>query len=290
MFQDAIGIVRPSWSFDLALVCQRFAGGVLDPEPEELIRAIETLGKSLPEPVTQLERVVLRDRLRSATDNAARQFHAQFHRLVSHECHEANRPVYQSLAWEDFDPSPHELLAQWATRYLQDFAKLHAWPPPMRAARIIRSSFESPLEVGRLARAVGCARSGLIRSFTDAYGVPMGDYQARCRVKSAFGRLRAADSNVGAIAFAVGYHSTKNFYRALRHLTGMTPSEVRGLSDERAEAISNTLLRLPAPTFNRFNGNRTRRRCRASTEPMFVAARRKEHDHHALVRTAARPL
>jgi AraC-like DNA-binding protein len=141
------------------------------------------------------------------------------------------------------------LLAKWVTEYLEDFARSHGWPPTMRAARVIRNSFEKPLDVDRIARAVGCARSGLIRSFKDVYGMSMGDYQTRCRVRSAFGMLRAPDSNVGAAAFHVGYQSTKNFYRALRELTGMTPSQVRELRDDVAKEIVDALVQLPATVF-----------------------------------------
>jgi transcriptional regulator GlxA family with amidase domain len=119
----------------------------------------------------------------------------------------------------------------------------------MRAAREIRSSFEKPLDTWRIARTVGCARSGLIRSFNVAYGMSMGDYQARCRIRPAFGMVREPDSNVSA-AFQAGYKSTKNFYRALREHTGLTPSQVRRLTDDAADEILNTRLCLPARTFS----------------------------------------
>jgi AraC-like DNA-binding protein len=243
------GFVRAQWSFDLALVCQRFVGGVLAPEPEELIRAVDDLRNGLPVPDSQIERLVLRDRLRIATENAARQFHDQFHRHISRECAYAQPTMRRALPWDDFDCSPSQLLAQWVTGYLEEFAGSHGWPPPMRAARVIRGSFEKPLDVDRIARAVGCARSGLIRSFKDVYGMSMGDYQTRCRVRSAFGMLRASESNVGAAAFQAGYQSTKNFYRVLRELTGMTPSQVRELRDEDAQRILDNRLQLPAGTF-----------------------------------------
>lgn len=75
----------------------------------------------------------------------------------------------------------------------------------------------------------------------------MGHYLTRCRVGAAFGPLRDPDSNVGAIAFGVGYQSTKNLYRALHELTGMTPSQVRHLTNEEAERVLQSQLRLPPP-------------------------------------------
>ena len=58
--------------------------------------------------------------------------------------------------------------------------------------------------------------------------------------------LRRPGSNVGAVACEVGYHSAKNFYRALQGLTGLTPSEIRQLPESEAVRMLAT-LDLPAP-------------------------------------------
>jgi AraC-like DNA-binding protein len=250
MFSASIGIVRAQWSFQVALACQRFAGAVLEPEPDQLVRAVDTLARDLPVPESQTERFMLRDRLRIATENAAHQFHAQFHRYIPHRCDGGRIAVRRSISWDNFDLNSSRLLVEWASGYLEEFVRSHEWPAPMRAAHVIRSSFEQPLDTWRIARTVGCARGGLIRSFKGAYGMSMGDYQARCRIRAAFGMVREPDSNVGAAAFQVGYRSTKNFYRALREHTGLTPSQVRRLTDDAANEILKTRLHLPAPTFS----------------------------------------
>jgi AraC-like DNA-binding protein len=241
--------VRAEWSFDLARVCQRFAGAALDPEPEHLIGAVNELANALPEPASHVERLVLRDRLHIATESAGRQFHGQFHREISSECHNGRVAISRAVRWDDFDCTPHQFLARWVEGFLRAFAQSHAWPPPVQAARLIRHAYDKPFDVRAIARTVGCARSVLIRSFKEAHGISMGEYQTRCRVSSAFTQLRIRDSNVGAVAFSVGYQSTKNFYRALRDVTGMTPTAVRELSDEGATRIANTMLRLPTATF-----------------------------------------
>ena len=51
----------------------------------------------------------------------------------------------------------------------------------------------------------------------------------------ALGRVR--DEKVEALALSVGYRSAKNFYRAFRQLTGMTPTGFRRLFTERAAAL-----------------------------------------------------
>jgi AraC-like DNA-binding protein len=242
----ANGVVRNQWSFEVALACQRFVGGVLDPEPEHLTQAVEALAGSLPVPESQAEAFILRDRLRTAMHCAAHQFHAEFHRLIPYACEYRHSTGGERLNWDDFDVDPGHLLRQWASDYLDEFARSHTWSAPLTAARLIRHSFEKPLNLGRLARTVGCARSGLIRCFNDTFGMSMGDYHARCRIRPTLAMLREPDSNVGAAAFQVGYHSTKNFYRALRKLTGMTPSQVRQISHERVDHLLDTVLRLPS--------------------------------------------
>jgi hypothetical protein len=75
MFFVPSSSVRTQWSFDVALACQRFVGGVIEPEPEELVLAVHALVNSLPAPESPAESFILRDRLRIVTQNAADQFH-----------------------------------------------------------------------------------------------------------------------------------------------------------------------------------------------------------------------
>jgi AraC-like DNA-binding protein len=174
---------------------------------------------------------------------------AQFHRCMLHDCDYRWKKIGTAMDWNNFDRTPGVLLTEWVNEYLKEFAKSHEWPAPVRVASMIRTSFKKPLNVELLARSVGCARSGLIRSFKDAYGMSMGDYQARCRIRPAINLLRSPKSNVGEAAFRVGYCSTKNFYRALRDLTGMTPTQLRELSNEGTDKLLNAVvLLLPLAT------------------------------------------
>jgi AraC-like DNA-binding protein len=248
MFDVPSAAVRTQWSFDVARACQRFVGGVIDPEPDELVRAVEILVHSLPIPDSSVESFVLRDRLRIVTQNAADQFHAQFHRYVRSTCDSRWKKIDTAVDWQDFDRTPSALLTTWVSEYLAEFATSHEWPAPVRVARLIRGSFTKPLNIERLARSVGCARSGLSRSFKAAFGMSMGDYHARCRIRPAINLLRHPTSNVGEAAFTVGYGSTKNFYRALRDLTGMTPTQLRELSHEGADDLLNAVVLLPLAT------------------------------------------
>jgi AraC-like DNA-binding protein len=154
------------------------------------------------------------------------------------------------MDWNDVHVTAEQLLLNWVTAYLASFERSHEWPAPVRAARLIRSTFRSAWDIEQLARRVGCSRTHLIRSFKEAYGMSLGAYHTRCRTRSAVAMLRRPGSNVGAVGFEVGYHSAKNFYRARRGLTGLTPSEIRHLSGSEAAAMLAT-LDLPAPTLLR---------------------------------------
>lgn len=240
-------LVHSQWSFELAAACQRFAGHTLDPEPEQFRLAIATFSRDLPETTTAAERMILRDRLRLATESAGHQFHAQFHRYFGRSCggHISPRHSWYSTddGWEIDD-----VLFRWAADYLQAFEKTHRWPGQVRAARHLRHHFGEPLNITQLARLVACGRGTLVRTFAATFGMSIVEYHTRCRIRAAFDQLRDPGSNVGEVAFAVGYRSRKNFYRALRSHTGLTPSQVRQLGDEeRRAARIEFLLELPRP-------------------------------------------
>jgi AraC-like DNA-binding protein len=243
-------LMRAEWMFELAAAGQRFAGNVLDPEPEQLQLAVAALIHEVPRPKTVAERVMLRDRLRILTDAAGRQFHRQFHRYFSSPCG-GDAAAGPDTHAHDLGLGVEDVLARWLSDYLSAFEQTHQWPGSVRAARHIRARFDQPLSIDDLARLVACSRGALIRSFAARFGISIAEYQSRCRVRAAFDCLREPGSNVGEIAFAVGYRSRKNFYRALQSRTGLTPSQVRDLDDEEAAHIAAYALTLPRPAADR---------------------------------------
>lgn len=106
--------VRTQWNFELASACQQFACDVLDPEPEQLMHAAHVLGASLPTPESQAERFTLRDRLLATTQNAAHQFHRQFHRVSPprSDCRWSFRGTARD--WHNFEMRRTDLLTDWA--------------------------------------------------------------------------------------------------------------------------------------------------------------------------------
>jgi AraC-like DNA-binding protein len=52
-------------------------------------------------------------------------------------------------------------------------------------------------------------------------------------------------TNVDSVARPVGYQCTKNFYRAVRRLTGHTPGQLRALPAEQAGRLAETIAGCP---------------------------------------------
>jgi AraC-like DNA-binding protein len=150
------------------------------------------------------------------------------------------------VAWDELSGEPAVTLGEWATRYIEQFERAHSWPAPVRAARIIRRRYRETIAVGALARELGAARSVLSREFRRAFGMSIPHYQGLCRIRAAIMRLREPSANVAAVAYAVGYKSSKNFYRALRRLTGLTPSAIQRLDEAR---LANLMASLNDPDF-----------------------------------------
>ena len=114
--------------------------------------------------------------------------------------------------------------------------------PESRAAGHIREHAADPLDVQQLARAIGCHQTQLRRSFRERFGVSMRDFHRRCRVASAITLFANGESKTTAVARSVGYRSEKNFYRALRHVTGKKPTEVKSMSRQNLRRLANHVL------------------------------------------------
>ena len=60
----------------------------------------------------------------------------------------------------------------------------------------------------------------------------------RIRVSHAIRLLREEGFNVDAVSRLVGYRRTKNFYRALRRLTRLTPGRLRALETGETDRLA----------------------------------------------------
>lgn len=70
----------------------------------------------------------------------------------------------------------------------------------------------------------------------------MRQFHITIRVLEAMKMFAAGDRKLTAVARAVGYKSDKNFYRAVRAVTGRTPSELMAMSAESLGALAAGIL------------------------------------------------
>ena len=94
---------------------------------------------------------------------------------------------------------------------------------------------------------VGCDQTALRRMVRTDMGLSMRDFQIRIRVLEAMKRFAAGERTLTSVARSVGYKSDKNLYRALRAVTGRTPSELMGMSHEALGVLAAGIL--PRGTF-----------------------------------------
>jgi signal transduction histidine kinase/AraC-like DNA-binding protein/CheY-like chemotaxis protein len=99
----------------------------------------------------------------------------------------------------------------------------------LRVRRVILEHLyeDNELSVEQLAREVAMSRSQLYRRLKDEAGVSPSDLLRLVRLEEAAKLLRAGESNVSEVAFAVGFNSLAHFSRSFRARFGVSPSELR---------------------------------------------------------------
>lgn len=114
--------------------------------------------------------------------------------------------------------------------------------PEIRAAALIHDRSTQPIAVCQIARAVGCHETRLRRCFRERFGISMRDFHTRCRVAHAIEMFASGASKTAAVALSVGYRSEKNFYRALRDVTGNRPADLKSMQHDRLRALAHDIL------------------------------------------------
>ncbi len=133
--------------------------------------------------------------------------------------------------------------------------------PERRAIAMIRQNFAQPLDVGAIARSVGCNQTTLRRLVRSEVGMSMRQLHIRYRVAHALRMFAAGERKITAVARLVGYRSDKNLYRVLREVTGMTPSQIRSMTSEPLHTLAGSVFRTDER--NRLQRKRTAQ-CRVS--------------------------
>lgn len=100
-----------------------------------------------------------------------------------------------------------------------------------RAARMIEARYAEPLDVPRLACELNCREATLRAQFARTFGMSPRVYHRAARVRAASALFASGTNDVLSVARMVGYRSEKNFYAAVRQVTGGTPAELRSAAN-----------------------------------------------------------
>ncbi len=108
-----------------------------------------------------------------------------------------------------------------------------------------------PLTLARIARRVHSSPFHLSRVFRRMTGLSMHQYVIRLRLRAALGRLADGESDLTALALALGFASHSHFSHAFRREFNMTPSAFRrGTCSKHIREMS-TILKAP-PSRSRY--------------------------------------
>jgi AraC-like DNA-binding protein len=112
-----------------------------------------------------------------------------------------------------------------------DVPEMHAQAPSageeslaVQAARFIQESFDSPLNLNVIARAVGTNKSQLCREFRRHHDITVMEHVARVRI-DASKRLLQAQMRVADAAQFVGFPDPYHFSRVFKKIVGKSPKQ-----------------------------------------------------------------
>lgn len=206
--------MREGWMHQAASVCQRILGEIVLGGPGASEGEIARISEGLPKPVSKLERLILQGLL------------------------------FDALCATERGSSVHAAAA--VRRALRDVSrrplKTTSCDVAAEAARLIEARYVRLLDVKWVALQVGCCETALRRLFRTKFGMSMRDYHTRLRIRQALRLMRAGRRSVVDLAWTVGYCSEKNFYRAVRDVTGTTPACLMNWSASALEALAAELI------------------------------------------------
>ena len=128
--------------------------------------------------------------------------------------------------WSSQRMEPGQTFLTWATELVGALQQQNIGTAD-RAAAVIDADFSSSLTVAEVARAIGVGPNRLRHAFQQRFGMSVAAYRRKRRVEQAMSLLADGRRNVATVSAMVGYKSKKNFYRAVRRITGRTPRRRR---------------------------------------------------------------
>ncbi len=122
-------------------------------------------------------------------------------------------------------------LQQWITDILIDFSRLLAVTAVDKdniihtAKEYIQNNLSKNIKAKDVAKQVHLSESYFTIYFKNKTGTNFRDYLLNARMQLARRLLASKDTNIGEIAYRVGYQDYRSFSRAFKNETGMSPSE-----------------------------------------------------------------
>lgn len=209
-------------------------GLILLADPVDTPALLHSFVRRIPIPVRPTERQLLRGLLLEFAFRWSTRLHASAHAGQPAGC-EFHGTTFLEDFLNDRTRDARASFAAWIDRFFAEFLRAHPPSTAMRAARRLHQRYARLVPLPALARECHTTPVRLAREFRHQFGMSIPQYQRTLRLVEALDRVR--HDKVEAVARRVGYRSTKNFYRAFRELTGMTPTGFRRLSTERAEVV-----------------------------------------------------
>ena len=240
------------WLDRLILQVQELSLAVVTEEQHELPAVVRHFGEQLEPPPDPLHTALLATLLLDVCRHTFESLHAS---LPHDRCNcAAESWSMLSLFTRWYETDPRAAVYAWTEAFFRAYRCNHPPTVSTRAAEMMRTSPATAWTVHAIARRLGVTRRTLSVEFRDRFGIGPLDYLHLARIARVLEALQQP-VKIEALAAELGYRSKKDFYRAFRAWTGMTPTAVRALpSDTRRILEASVRARclwgdhLPAPT------------------------------------------
>ena len=235
--------IRPDWMYRVRQSCQTFYNRALCADRWEFESVFIALATEVPAAESAQEADALKDRLKICAIEAGVAFHVNFHRRSSRVACPGSAMEASLGEWAQAD-DPRLALRNWAHAFLAFFDATHHASSAERAAAILRKRIYSPPDLNTLSRTVGTSRAALTRVFREEFGMSVGEYSKRIRLRWFFDLMRASNQSAATLADRAGYKSYHNLTESLRLRTNLSPTDIRHLTDIEVREILDRKLGL----------------------------------------------
>jgi AraC-like DNA-binding protein len=223
---------------------QRFVGRLLKPDPAAFVRAIRLLAREIPKSQSLLDKDALRKELAEYALRSAVHLHAYYHSTVAPVCGGSSHLETIAVIWGDCQIDARFVLRKWVREFLDAFAATHPWPAAVRAAMLLRKQRRRSIRLDLLCARVGASRAALTRGFRQHYGMSVAEYHRRAKLQWVLEELRRPGSNVESVSLRAGFRGLSSLRQSLRAHTGLTPTQVRCLSEDACRHLFDAELSL----------------------------------------------